>query len=87
MKKIVFSSFTIAAISLTTTLALASDYADEVKDIERSISAIEKQLDSMDVNYNSNNLEFGLNRSQKVRELESKYESLQTIFNNNYVAY
>ena len=86
MKKIIATTFAVTALSMAATSALATDYADEVEDIRLSVSALENQLDSMGVDYNSSDIESGLNRSQQVKALEAKYDSLQTIFQNNHVA-
>ena len=88
MKKIIATTFAATALSMAATSALAtnSDYAEEVQDIRISVSALENQLDSMGVDYNSSDIESGLNRSQQVKALEAKYDSLQTIFQNNHVA-
>jgi hypothetical protein len=82
MKKITSSLLAIAALSAVTTSALASDYSDQVRDIKISVSALENQLKSMDVEYHTVEIESGLNRSQEVRALEAKYSSLQDQFNN-----
>lgn len=82
MKKITSSLLAIAALSTVTTSALASDYSDQVKDIRISVSALESQLQSMDVQYNTVEIKSGLNRAQEVRALEAKYASLQDQFNN-----
>ncbi|KJZ13538.1 hypothetical protein TW85_12560 [Marinomonas sp. S3726] len=86
MKNIIATTFAVTALSMAATSALATDYADEVEDIRISVSALENQLDSMGVDYNSSGIESGLNRSQQVKALEAKYDSLQTIFQNNHVA-
>lgn len=86
MKKFIATTFAVTALSMAATSALATDYADEVEDIRLSVSALENQLDSMGVDYNSSDIESGLNRSQQVKALEAKYDSLQTIFQNNHVA-
>jgi ABC-type proline/glycine betaine transport system substrate-binding protein len=82
MKKITASLLAIAALSTVTTSAFASDYSDEVRDIKISVSALESQLQSMNVEYHTVEIESGLNRSQEVRALEAKYSSLQDQFNN-----
>ena len=86
MKNFIATTFAVTALSMAATSALATDYADEVEDIRISVSALENQLDSMGVDYNSSDIEAGLNRSQQVKALEAKYDSLQTIFQNNHVA-
>lgn len=82
MKKITSSLLAIAALSTVTASAFASDYSDQVRDIKISVSALENQLQSMDVEYHTVEIESGLNRSQEVRALEAKYSSLQDQFNN-----
>lgn len=82
MNKLLTSILAVTALSTITTSALASDYSDEVKDIKISVSALESQLNSMDVQYNSIEIESGLNRSQEVKALETKYSFLQDQFNN-----
>ncbi|EAQ67369.1 hypothetical protein MED121_15619 [Marinomonas sp. MED121] len=77
MKKIISSTLAVVAFGLAANSVLASDYADEVKDIQRSVSAIKKQLDLQDVQYNEIKIENGLNRSQKVKALELKYDYLR----------
>ena len=81
MKSIISSFLAIAALSTSATTVMASDYSEEVRDLKISVSALEKQLESMDVNYNSVEIESGLNRSQEVKALEEKYSSLR----NEYV--
>jgi hypothetical protein len=85
MKKLIATTFAVTALSIASTSALATDYADEVEDIRLSVSAIEAQLDSMGVDYSSKDIESGLNRSQQVKALEEKYDSLHTMFQNNYL--
>jgi hypothetical protein len=77
MKKIISSTLAVVAFGLAANSVVASDYADEVKDIQRSVSAIQKQLDLQDVQYNEIKIENGLNRSQKVKALEFKYDYLR----------
>jgi surface antigen len=88
MKKLIATTFAATALSMAATSALAtnSDYSEEVQDIRISVSALESQLDSMGVDYNSSEIESGLNRSQQVKALEAKYDSLHAIFQNNHVA-
>jgi len=40
----------------------------------------------MGVDYNTTNIEAGLNRAQEVRALEGKYSELQAQFNNAHFA-
>ncbi|EAQ67368.1 hypothetical protein MED121_15614 [Marinomonas sp. MED121] len=77
MKKIIYPALALLTFGLATNNVLASDYADEVRDAERSVTAIEKHLDSLNIQYNSIEIESGLNRSQEVRALEAKYDYLQ----------
>ena len=86
MKKIIATTFAVTALSMAATSALATDYADEVEDIQLSVSALENQLDSMGVDYNSSDIESGLNRSQQVKALEAQYKDLKTEFSNAYTA-
>ena len=86
MKNLIVTTFAVTALSMAATSALATDYADEVEDIRLSVSALESQLNSMGVDYNSTDIDSGLNRSQQVKALEAKYDSLQAIFQNNHVA-
>lgn len=86
MKNLIATTFAVTALSMAATSALATDYADEVEDIRLSVSALESQLNSMGVDYNSTDIDSGLNRSQQVKALEDKYDSLQAIFQNNHVA-
>lgn len=77
MKKIISSTLAVMALGLAANSVVASDYSDEVKDIKLSVSALESHLNSIDVQYNSIEIESGLNRSQEVKALEEKYSSLQ----------
>jgi hypothetical protein len=77
MNKIISSTLAIVALGVSANSAMATDYADEVRDAERSVTAIEKHLDSLNVQYNTIEIENGLNRSQEVRALEAKYDYLQ----------
>ncbi|EAQ67366.1 hypothetical protein MED121_15604 [Marinomonas sp. MED121] len=77
MNKIISSTLAIVALGVSANSAIASDYADEVRDAERSVAAIEKHLDSLNVQYNTIEIGNGLNRSQEVRALEAKYDYLQ----------
>lgn len=86
MKKLISTTLAVTALSVAATSALASDYSDKVEGIRLSVSALENQLDSMGVDYNDTNIDAGLNRSQQVKALEAKYDSLYRIFENNYVA-
>ena len=76
MKKLISTTLAVMALSVAANSVVASDYADEVKDIKRSVSAIEKQLVNLDVQYNNVEVESGLNRSQEVKALEAKYNYL-----------
>ena len=77
MKKIISSTLAVVALGVAANGVVASDYSDEVTDIKRSVSAIEKQLMNLDVQYNNVEIESGLNRSQEVKALEAKYNYLQ----------
>ena len=77
MKKIISSTLAVMALSVAANSVVASDYSDEVTDIKRSVSAIEKQLMNLDVHYNNFEIDSGLNRSQEVKALEAKYNHLQ----------
>ena len=77
MKKIISSTLAVVALGVAANSVVASDYSDEVTDIKRSVSAIEKQLINLDVQYNNVEIESGLNRSQEVKALEVKYNYLQ----------
>ena len=77
MKKIISSTLAVVALGVAANGVVASDYSDEVTDIKRSVSAIEKQLINLDVQYNNVEIESGLNRSQEVKALEAKYNYLQ----------
>ena len=77
MKKIISSTLAVVALGVAANGVVASDYSDEVTDIKRSVSAIEKQLMNLDVQYNNFEIESGLNRSQEVKALETKYNYLQ----------
>ena len=77
MKKIISSTLAVVALGVAANSVVASDYSDEVTDIKRSVSAIEKQLINLDVQYNNVEIESGLNRSQEVKALEAKYNYLQ----------
>lgn len=82
MNKTIATIIAATALSTATTAVFASDYSDEVNDIKISVSALERQLESMGVDYNTTNIESGLNRAQQVKALEGKYAELQSQFNN-----
>jgi hypothetical protein len=82
MKSIISSFLAIAALSTTATTSMASDYSEEVQDLKISVSALEKQLEIMDVDYNNIEIKSGLNRAQEVKALESKYSALRNEFVN-----
>ena len=86
MKTLITTTVTAIALGLGATSISANDFSDDLDGVRSSIAAIEKQLDSMDVNYNKTEINTGLNRTQELRALEAKYDSLQTIFQNNHVA-
>ncbi len=86
MKKLISTSIAAIALSMGVNSAMASDFTDDVNDLKASITAIEKQLDSMDVDYNKTDLESGLNRTQELRALEAQYKGLKTEFSNAYTA-
>jgi len=86
MNKIISTSLASLVLSLGVSAASASDFTDDVNDMKASITALENQLESMDVDFSSQDIEPGLNRTQNLRALEAKYESLQTVFSHNYVA-
>ena len=87
MKKLLPASLTALVLALGVGSVSATEFTDDLNDLKASITALENQLTSMDVNFDSQNIESGLNRTQKLRALESKYESLQTVFSNNYVSH
>jgi len=86
MKKLISTSIAAIALSMGVNSAMASGFTDDVNDLKASITAIEKQLDSMDVDYNKTDLESGLNRTQELRALEAQYKGLKTDFSNAYTA-
>ncbi|WP_438463568.1 hypothetical protein [Marinomonas sp. PE14-40] len=86
MKNIFSTTITAIALSMGVNSAIASDFSDDVNDLKASITAIEKQLDSMDVNYSKTSLDTGLNRTQELRALEAQYKDLKTEFSNAYTA-
>jgi len=81
MKKIISTSIAAIALSMGVNSAIASDFTDDVNDLKASITAIENQLDSMDVDYNKVSVVGGLNRTQELRALEAQYKDLKTEFN------
>jgi TolA-binding protein len=87
MKKLLPASLTALVLALGVGSVSATEFTDDLNDLKASITALENQLTSMDVNFDSQDIESGLNRTQKLRALESKYESLQTVFSNNYVSH
>ena len=86
MKKLISTSIATIALSLGINSAIASDFTDDVNNLKASITAIENQLDSMDVNYNNSEIDSGLNRTQELRALEAKYKDLKSEFNTAYQA-
>ena len=86
MKKLISTSIAAIAFSLGVNSAFAADFTDDVNDLKASITAIEKQLDSMDVDYNKTSIDSGLNRTQELRALEAQYKDLKTEFHNAYSA-
>lgn len=84
MKNIISTSIAAIAFSLGINSAVASDFTDDVNNLKASITAIEHQLDSMDVNYNSSEIDSGLNRTQELRALEAKYKDLKSEFSSAY---
>jgi len=86
MNKIISTSLASLVLSLGVSAVSASDFTDDVNDMKASITALENQLESMDVEFNSQDIEPGLNRTQNLRALEAKYKSLKTVFSHNYVA-
>jgi hypothetical protein len=86
MKNIFSTTIAAIALSMGVNSAIASDFSDDVNDLKASITAIEKQLDSMDVNYSKTSLDTGLNRTQELRALEAQYKDLKTEFRNAYTA-
>ncbi|OUR66522.1 hypothetical protein A9Q77_11240 [Marinomonas sp. 42_23_T18] len=86
MKKIISSTLAVVALGLAANTVMASDFTDDVNDLKASITAIEKQLDSMDVDYNKVSVEGGLNRTQELRALEAQYKDLKTEFNTAHSA-
>ena len=86
MNKYVPVGFSSLILAFGVSSVIASDFTDDINDTRASINAIEKQLISMDVNFESESIDSGLNRTQTLRALEAKYDSLQAIFQNNHVA-
>ncbi|OUR66521.1 hypothetical protein A9Q77_11235 [Marinomonas sp. 42_23_T18] len=86
MKKIISTSIAAIALSMGVNSAIASDFTDDVNDLKASITAIENQLDSMDVDYNKVSVVGGLNRTQELRALEAQYKDLKTEFNTAHSA-
>ena len=86
MKKLISTSIAAIALSMGVNSVMASDFTDDVNDLKARITAIENQLDSMDVDYNKVSLEAGLNRTQELRALEAQYKELKTEFNTAYSA-
>jgi len=86
MKKIIPATLAAFALSMGVNSALASDFTDDVNDLKASITAIQNQLDSMDVSYNTSEIATGLNRTQELRALEAQYGSLKADFSNAYSA-
>ena len=84
MKKLISTSIAAIALSMGVNSAIASDFTDDVNDLKASITAIENQLDSMDVDYNKVSLEAGLNRTQELIALEAQYKELKSEFNTAY---
>ena len=87
MKKIISTSIAAIALIMGVNSVMASEFTDDINNLKASITAIEKQLDSMDVNYNKTNLDSGLNRTQELRALEVQYKELKNDFNQAYTAY
>ncbi len=86
MKKIIPATLAALALSMGVNSAIASDFTDDVNDLKASITAIQNQLDSMDVNYNTSEIETGLNRTQELRALEAQYGNLKASFHDAYSA-
>jgi hypothetical protein len=86
MKKLISTSIAAIVLSMGVNSVMASDFTDDINDLKASITAIEKQLDSMDVDYNKTDLASGLNRTQELRALEAQYKGLKTEFSNAYSA-
>ena len=82
MKKLISSTLAVMALSVAANSVVASDYSDSVEDIRLSVTALERQLESMDIDFKNARIESGLNRAQEVKALESRYSELQTQFNN-----
>jgi hypothetical protein len=86
MNKTIATILAATALSTAASSVLASDYSDEVRDIKISVSALERQLESIGVDYNATDIESGLNRAQEVKALEARYSQLQAQFNNVHFA-
>lgn len=86
MKNIIPAAFTAIVLSMGVNAAIASDFTDDVNNLKASITAIQNQLDSMDVNYSNAEIDTGLNRTQELRALEAQYGSLKADFSNAYSA-
>jgi hypothetical protein len=86
MKNIIPAALTALALSMGVNSAVASDFTDDINDLKASITAIQNQLDSMDVNYSKTEIDTGLNRTQELRALEAQYGSLKADFSNAYSA-
>ena len=86
MKKIISSTLAVVALGVSANSVMAGDFSDDVNGLKASITAIENQLDSMDVDYNKVSVEGGLNRTQELRALEAQYKDLKAEFNTAYAA-
>ena len=86
MKKLISTSVAAIALSLGVSSAMASDFSDDLEGVRAGITAIEKQLDSMNVDYSKTEIDSGLNRTQELRALEAQYDSLKADFQNAYSA-
>ena len=86
MKKLISTSIAAIALSFGVNSVMASDFSDDLDDVRAGITAIEKQLDSMDVDYGKTEIDAGLNRTQELRALEAQYDSLKADFQNAYSA-
>ena len=84
MNKLIPTSLAAVALTLGMSNALAGTFTDDVNDLKASITAIENQLVSMDVDFDSQAIEPGLNRTQNLRALEAKYDDLKSTFNQHY---
>ena len=86
MKKLISTSIAAIALSLSVNSVMASEFTDDINNLKASITAIEKQLDTMDVNYSKADIDSGLNRTQEYRALEAQYKDLKKEFSNAYTA-